>query len=215
MNSATIAKTPWRYLFVGAMVLLSGCVKRPLPINGTSCDYRFIRAAVKIAAPEKIMTAVVSVTIGSGNCIRIDAADMFGVTQAVIVMSAGRIEWYSMSDRCRAVKNAWVSKLSYACETSLQYNRLTGWLFPESWPKTPVTYRIAPRGRRQCDITQYPPVEDDYGRVVVHIPGHDLKISINWIAEEENTVLMPELEIPGSWRDCTEFPLVDAMIRGS
>lgn len=210
-----IAKTILRFLLCGLMVLSAGCIRRPVPVHGTGCDYRFIRAVVKIAVPDKIITAAVSVTIGNGNRIRIDARDMFGVTQAVILLSANRIEWYSMTDRCRSVKKAWVSKLSYVCGTPLRYERLVEWLFPESWPETPVTYRIAPRGPGQWDITHYPSAEEGYGRVLVHVPGNNLKISIHWIAEDRGAVKLPEMEIPGTWRDCPEIPLFDALIHRS
>lgn len=195
------------------MLALTGCSYHQLSPAKAPPSFRTIHATAKIISPEKIISAPLFIAFPTKKSVRIDALDAFGVTQVVILLDSRRLELYSMADRCYAVKKSWLSKLGHISGRAFNYQNIIEWLFPESWPEKPVTYRLFSYKKQYLDISHFPPTFDGNGRVVISYPVKNVEISIKWNEDRLSSSMQSSMTLPGEWLKCMNFPFSDAILK--
>ncbi|MGB3977156.1 MAG: hypothetical protein WBM27_12225 [bacterium] len=195
------------------VIALTGCSCRPFTASKSAAAVRTIQATAKITSPRKIVTAPIFIVFPTEKSVRIDVQDVLGITQMVIQADLKYLELFSLSDRCRAVKKSWLSKLASLSGAALKYEYVIGCVFPNIWPDNPVTHRFF-SDKKQCfDIVQYPPVSGSNGRVVIRYPAENIEVSIKWNDDRVSPSLRSSLTMSGEWRKCKELSIFDMMLR--
>ena len=203
----------WLTLVMFVLFTLAGCYKFQKSRIDEAVKYRQIQTLIKIVSPDKIFSTTAIVSIAENTLVYLDILDFLGLSQMIIITDARQMVVIDTGNRCKMSVSGWLSKLSFASGAKLSLGTLTEWLFPETWPETARTLRIAREGSFHFDISVYPPgVKNSNGQTVLLIPEQSIQIEFIWIDQYDIDYLSIDNAFL-DWTDCTEKNVLEMVFR--